>query len=185
MLDFRVSSLCRKSTKVKNRPYLTVKRAQKHNKNSILCLSYMLPKFNRSFATPGSVLILSEIRKRYQALSIMTGEGPSRGLLCDCDIFEKLRLKLYLAAASLRELLLPVWQASLLSLYSGPEEMEFRIILFTGEHCCVIHHCHPARASKHFITTIHHVLLYFLGTRNMQYGPFNVNPSEPVNQTCL
>ena len=41
------SSIYPKSTKVKNRPYLTVTRAQKHKENSIQCLSYMLLKFNR------------------------------------------------------------------------------------------------------------------------------------------
>ena len=50
------SSICPKSTKVKNRPYLTVIRAQKYKENSISYLSYMLPKFNTCFATPGIYL---------------------------------------------------------------------------------------------------------------------------------
>ena len=45
-----------KPKRVKNRTYLTVKRAQKQQENSIQCLSYMLPKFASCFATPCSIL---------------------------------------------------------------------------------------------------------------------------------
>ena len=57
------ASLCPKSTKVKNRPYLTVIRAQKHKENSIYCLSYMLPKFTRCFETPGIYLSIKGFTK--------------------------------------------------------------------------------------------------------------------------
>merc|ERR1712165_493577 len=43
-----------KSTKVKNRPHLTIKRAQNQQDNSLKCVTERLAKFNRRFATPCS-----------------------------------------------------------------------------------------------------------------------------------